>query len=136
MLIVLKSGSLNLLQPAGPVQACNGIDFYVHIYLNAYIWMYGHSYLHTYIHIYIHLSSTYERICIFTDLVTCPTEPSKTQGRKVPHTTGKYTTQYLLLAQKIKISSKLAKTQQHQRGPHSHACMNETINLNLSPKPD
>jgi len=23
--IVLKSGSLNLLQPSGPVQACNGI---------------------------------------------------------------------------------------------------------------
>jgi hypothetical protein len=24
--IVLKSGSLNLLEPLGPVQACNGID--------------------------------------------------------------------------------------------------------------
>jgi len=26
-LIVLKSGSLNLLEPSGPVQACNGIAF-------------------------------------------------------------------------------------------------------------
>jgi len=26
VLIVLKSGSLNLLEPSGPVQACNGID--------------------------------------------------------------------------------------------------------------
>jgi len=25
---VLKSGSLNLLEPSGPVQACNGITFY------------------------------------------------------------------------------------------------------------
>jgi len=25
--IVLKSGSLNLLEPSGPVQGCNGIDF-------------------------------------------------------------------------------------------------------------
>jgi len=25
VLIVLKSGSLNLLEPSGPVQACNGI---------------------------------------------------------------------------------------------------------------
>jgi len=25
MLIVLKSGTLNLLEPSGPVQACNGI---------------------------------------------------------------------------------------------------------------
>ena len=25
MLIVLKSGSLNFLEPSGPVQACNGI---------------------------------------------------------------------------------------------------------------
>jgi hypothetical protein len=26
--IVLKSGSLNLLEASGPVQACNGIAFY------------------------------------------------------------------------------------------------------------
>jgi len=26
--IVLKSGSLNLLEPSGPVQACNGIAFF------------------------------------------------------------------------------------------------------------
>jgi len=26
MPIVLKSGSLNLLEPSGPIQACNGID--------------------------------------------------------------------------------------------------------------
>ena len=25
VLIVLKSGSLNLLEPSGPVQACNGV---------------------------------------------------------------------------------------------------------------
>jgi len=29
--IVLKSGSLNLLEPYGPVQACNGIVLYVYI---------------------------------------------------------------------------------------------------------
>ena len=29
MPIVLKSGSLNLLEPSGPVQACNGIAFYI-----------------------------------------------------------------------------------------------------------
>jgi len=26
--IVLKSGSLNLLEPSGPVQACNGMAFF------------------------------------------------------------------------------------------------------------
>ena len=30
MLILLKSGSLNLLEPSEPVQACNGIAFYVY----------------------------------------------------------------------------------------------------------
>jgi hypothetical protein len=29
--IVLKSGSLNLLEPSGPVQACNGIALHLHI---------------------------------------------------------------------------------------------------------
>ena len=70
--------------------------------------------IHSYICINTHTSSTYECVCIFTDIVTYPIEPSKTQKRKVPYTTGKYTTQYLLLAQKIKISCKVAKTQQHQ----------------------
>ena len=71
----------------------------------------------TYIHTFVHASSTYECICIFTDKVTCPTEPNKTQRRKVPHTKGKYITQYLLIAQKIKISNKVTKTKQHQQGP-------------------
>ena len=32
MLIVLESGSLNLLEPYGPVQACNGIALlYLHV---------------------------------------------------------------------------------------------------------
>jgi hypothetical protein len=32
--IVLKSGSLNLLEPSGPVQTCNGTDnIYTHIYI-------------------------------------------------------------------------------------------------------
>ena len=39
MPIVLKSGSLNLLEPSGPVQACNGIAFimasYVYFSLDA-----------------------------------------------------------------------------------------------------
>jgi hypothetical protein len=26
---LLKSASLNLLEPSGPVQACNGIDFFI-----------------------------------------------------------------------------------------------------------
>ena len=30
MPIVLKSGSLNLLEPSGPLQACNGIVVYVY----------------------------------------------------------------------------------------------------------
>ena len=30
MPIVLKSGKLKLLEPSGPVQACNGIDFYMY----------------------------------------------------------------------------------------------------------
>jgi len=29
--IVLKSGSLNLLEPLGPAQVCNGIDFFTFI---------------------------------------------------------------------------------------------------------
>jgi len=29
---VLKSGSLNLLEPSGPVQACNGIALPLHSY--------------------------------------------------------------------------------------------------------
>ena len=33
--IVLKSGNLNLLEPSGPVQACNGIDLYL-IYTNVF----------------------------------------------------------------------------------------------------
>jgi len=38
--IVLKSGSLNLLEPSGPVQACNGIalPFYVFL-LYVYVWL-------------------------------------------------------------------------------------------------
>ena len=32
--IVLKSGILNLLEPSGPVQACNGIALLLHIYEN------------------------------------------------------------------------------------------------------
>ena len=33
MPIVLKSGNLNLLEPSGPVQACNGIAFFFYLYL-------------------------------------------------------------------------------------------------------
>ena len=36
--VVTKSGSLNFLEPSGPVQACNGTAFplpYIHIYINA-----------------------------------------------------------------------------------------------------
>ena len=31
MPIVLKSGSLKLLEPSGPVQACNGIAFFTNL---------------------------------------------------------------------------------------------------------
>ena len=34
MPIVLKSGSLNLLEPSGPLQACNGIAFTSHVHLH------------------------------------------------------------------------------------------------------
>ena len=40
MPIVLKSGSLNLLEPSGPVQACNGIDLpfiLIHLWLFLFI---------------------------------------------------------------------------------------------------
>jgi len=33
---VLKSGSLNLLEFSGPVQACNGIDFFFFAFTNYY----------------------------------------------------------------------------------------------------
>ena len=33
MPIFLKSGSLNLLEPSGPVQACSGIAFFIYIYI-------------------------------------------------------------------------------------------------------
>jgi hypothetical protein len=33
VLIVLKSGSLKLLEPSGPVQACNGIAAPFHIFM-------------------------------------------------------------------------------------------------------
>ena len=33
VLTVLKSGSLNLLEPSGPVQVCNGIALYVIWYI-------------------------------------------------------------------------------------------------------
>ena len=42
MPIVLKSGSLNLLEPSGPVQACNGIalPLYVCMYVCMCIYIY------------------------------------------------------------------------------------------------
>ena len=42
--IVLKSGSLKLLEPSGPVQACNGIALllYIFIYMCIYIYIYTH----------------------------------------------------------------------------------------------
>lgn len=83
------------------------------MYTGAYIPAYGHMDIGTYRHTYIHTSSTNECIYIFTDIVTFPIEPNKTQRRKIPHTTGKYTTQYLILEQKIKIDNKIAKMQQH-----------------------
>jgi len=37
--IVLKSGSLNLLEPSGPVQACNGIALpLLCLWYNSYSW--------------------------------------------------------------------------------------------------
>ena len=36
VLIVLKSGSLNLLEPSGPVQACNGIALPLVIYARSF----------------------------------------------------------------------------------------------------
>jgi hypothetical protein len=35
--VVLKSGDLNLLEPYGPVQACNGIALPIHNYLTFYV---------------------------------------------------------------------------------------------------
>ena len=48
-----NSGSLNLLEPSGPVQACNGIalpfDIYIFTYLLARLLTYLLTYLHTYV---------------------------------------------------------------------------------------
>ena len=59
---VLKSGSLNLLEPSWPLQACNGIalpfylfTFYVPIYI--YIYIYTHIYIYTYTYTYSNFSS-------------------------------------------------------------------------------
>jgi hypothetical protein len=43
--IVLESESLNLLEPAGPVQACNGIDLAFYYY---YYYYYYHHYYYYY----------------------------------------------------------------------------------------
>jgi hypothetical protein len=36
--IVLTSGSLNLLEPYGPIQACNEIVLHIYIYIYIYIY--------------------------------------------------------------------------------------------------
>jgi len=50
--IVLKSGSLNLLEPSGPVQACNGIALpftFTFIYLSvSYDFLYSKRLIATY----------------------------------------------------------------------------------------
>ena len=38
MPIVLKSGSLKLLEPSGPVQACNGNGFYIYFVKVLFVW--------------------------------------------------------------------------------------------------
>jgi hypothetical protein len=46
---VMKSGSLKLLEPWGPVQACNGITFlytYIYIYICACMYMYIYIYMY------------------------------------------------------------------------------------------
>jgi hypothetical protein len=40
MPIVLKSASLNLLEPSGPLKACTGIDFLFFFYFNVYTAIY------------------------------------------------------------------------------------------------
>jgi len=49
--IVLKSGSLNLLEPSGPVQACNGmVSPLPYIYIYIYILIHTHTHTHTHTH--------------------------------------------------------------------------------------
>jgi hypothetical protein len=38
--IVMKSGSLNLLEPSGPVQACNGIALLIQDQVSVFQWLY------------------------------------------------------------------------------------------------
>jgi len=38
--IILKFGSLSLLEPSGTVQACNGIALYIYIYIYIYLFIY------------------------------------------------------------------------------------------------
>ena len=50
MPIVLKSVSLNLLEPSGPVQACNGISLPLpppSLYIYIYIYIYINTHTHT-----------------------------------------------------------------------------------------
>ena len=44
--VVTKSGSLNFLEPSGPVQACNGTDLpYTRFNINIYIYIYIYIYI-------------------------------------------------------------------------------------------
>ena len=64
--IILKSGSLNLLEPSGSVQVCNGTALrtvhcmeinvwnLLHTQKYIYICMYVHTYIYTYIHTHIY----------------------------------------------------------------------------------
>ena len=55
--IVLKSGNLKLLEPSGPVQACNGVALplpYIYIYIYIYILHIQLVYIYIYIYIYIY----------------------------------------------------------------------------------
>jgi len=62
--IVLKSGSLNLLEPSGPVQACNGIALPLHVPCVFFI-LYCDQQMHNYFTNY-HTPTCFDTIVSFS----------------------------------------------------------------------
>jgi hypothetical protein len=68
--IVLKSGSFNLPEPLGPVQACNGIALPYHFYSINYLLHFCLTYGFSYIFIYFLITLFLLIKCIFTEFYT------------------------------------------------------------------
>jgi len=71
MPIVLKSGSLNLLEHSGPVQACNGIAFYAYMHYTR-----THTNVHTHTYKILSQCVEAEHAILLVTVVTCIWEVS------------------------------------------------------------